>query len=139
MVSEIKKRYEEDPLTNSILKRLTTKSNNDDLTEYCFQNPSDEKQRVVVPNIAELIEAVLFEYHDVETYGHSGMDRTLRLVEKDFYWRGLVKSVRSIAPNREILSLRAIFNRMKFPYTDGNELQWMLSWLYLKQKTILIQ
>ncbi|OWZ03581.1 reverse transcriptase [Phytophthora megakarya] len=60
---------------------------NIDNKKIFYQSPSDELPRLVPPNIPEVIDGILHEFHDGKCYGHPGVERTLRLVEKNYYWR----------------------------------------------------
>ncbi len=52
------------------------------------------KGRVVVPLQKSLIQELLYLYHDDQFSGHWGIDKTKELLERKFYWPGLVKDVR---------------------------------------------
>ena len=45
------------------------------------------ERKLVVP--ASLRQSVLRECHDIPTFGHIGMRRTLELVDRQFHWKGL--------------------------------------------------
>ena len=47
------------------------------------------KDRLWVPAVAELRTDVIKESHDQPACGHPGRDRTLKLVKRQFYWRGM--------------------------------------------------
>ncbi|KAJ8559143.1 hypothetical protein ON010_g8306 [Phytophthora cinnamomi] len=115
VVSEAIARYKEDPITHAIIEALQTKPNGDKtsrirhLARYSlngdkllYAGPNDEAPRLILPVIDELISGVLFEFHDVECYGHPGVDRTLRLVEQHYYWRHMVRSVRAYVKSCEV-------------------------------------
>ena len=51
------------------------------------------KDRLWVPAMAELRTDVIKESHDQPACGHPGRDRTLELVKRQFYWRGMKDEV----------------------------------------------
>ncbi|OWZ04714.1 reverse transcriptase [Phytophthora megakarya] len=60
-----------------------------------YSGPNDEAPRLVLPVIDEILNSILYEFHDVECYGHPGIERTLRLVEQHYYWRYMMRTVRA--------------------------------------------
>ncbi|POM65345.1 Hypothetical protein PHPALM_18951, partial [Phytophthora palmivora] len=114
LMREATDRYCDDPFT-SALERILNKTETSDKTQIrhieryfrqnkqiLYQAPSDNQTRLVLPNIPEIIEALLYEFHDSKCYGHPGVERTLRLVEKDYYWRNMERSVRKYVRSCEI-------------------------------------
>ncbi|GMF37534.1 unnamed protein product [Phytophthora lilii] len=100
-MKEAVSRYKEDPFIASLMIELS-KANKDKCDKQVIRNmqryslvkskifyqaSSDDRPRLVLPNITELLEALLYEDHDAKCYGHPGVERTLRHVEKDYYWR----------------------------------------------------
>ncbi|POM73160.1 Retrovirus Polyprotein [Phytophthora palmivora] len=67
-----------------------------------YETRSYEHPRLVLPHIREIIDGVLYEFHDTRCYGHPGIERTLRLVEKEYYWRRMERSVRSYVRSCEV-------------------------------------
>ena len=67
-----------------------------------YQHPNDGKKRLVLLNIKEIIEGLLYEYHDAECYEHPGIDRTARVVEKEYYWKHMIKSIRKYVKSCEV-------------------------------------
>ncbi|OWZ09259.1 LOW QUALITY PROTEIN: Pol Polyprotein, partial [Phytophthora megakarya] len=106
VVTEASERYNQDPHTQAIIQALRGKRKKcekqkikflllyslDD-SKLFYTGPNDEAPRFVLPAIKELINAIIFELHDVECYGHPGMERTLRLVEQNYFWRHMARSV----------------------------------------------
>ena len=48
---------------------------------------------LVVPNVGGVRERILRESHDALYSGHLGMDRTLQLIQRNFWWPGMRKDV----------------------------------------------
>jgi transposase InsO family protein len=106
LVDEATSRYSDDPITADLEKKLRTgKAVHPPVRHFeryslrskrlFYQAPSDSAPRLVLPNISEIIEALLYEFHDAKCYGHPGVERTLRLVENEYYWRNMERSVRA--------------------------------------------
>ncbi|GMF19725.1 unnamed protein product [Phytophthora lilii] len=109
-------RYKEDYFTASLMIGLS-KANKDkrdkqvirNLQRYSlvkgkifYQAPSDDRPRLVLPNITELLDALLYEYHDAKCYGHPGVEQTLRHVENDYYWRKMEKTIKMYVQSCEV-------------------------------------
>jgi transposase InsO family protein len=113
IVDEIVQRYSDDPYTAAVVRVLKGEpEKNAEKVKFIdryflegkslmYCGPNDETPRLVVPGLEELIQALLFEFHDVEVYGHPGIERTLRLVERLYYWRHMMKSVRAYVKSCE--------------------------------------
>ncbi|GMF36758.1 unnamed protein product [Phytophthora lilii] len=67
-----------------------------------YQAPSDDRPRLVLPNITELLDALLYVYHDAKCYGHPRVERTLCHVEKDYYWRKMEKTIKMYVQSCEV-------------------------------------
>ncbi|OWZ10798.1 Retrotransposon Polyprotein [Phytophthora megakarya] len=105
LVKEAVCRYAEDLFTANLQQCLSAKEHtvryqtrnleryNIDNKQIFYQNQSDEHSRLVLPNIPELIDGILYEFHDGKCYGHPAVERTLRLVEKNYYWRYMQRSI----------------------------------------------
>jgi hypothetical protein len=50
-------------------------------------------QRLVIPNDAALRTRLMQECHDVPTAGHLGKDKTIELMQRRFYWRGMNEDI----------------------------------------------
>ncbi|POM81554.1 Putative retroelement [Phytophthora palmivora] len=70
--------------------------------QILYQTQNDEQPRLVLPNICEIIDAVLHEFHDAKCYNNPGVERTLRLVEPHYYWRSIEKSIRVYVSSCEV-------------------------------------
>ncbi|POM66216.1 Gag-pol [Phytophthora palmivora] len=114
LVNEAVGRYGEDPFTATVQQLLignstTTKLSIRHIQRYSlvnkqilYQTQNDEQPRLVLPNSCEIIDAVLYEFHDAKCYGHPGVERTLRLVEPHYYWRSMEKSIRVYVSSCEV-------------------------------------
>ncbi|POM74905.1 LOW QUALITY PROTEIN: Putative retroelement [Phytophthora palmivora] len=96
--------YCEDPITASLQQYLIRNLDRYNLVngKIFYETRSDEHPRLVLPHIREIIDGVLHEFHDTRCYGHPGIERTLRLVEKEYYWRRMERSVRSYVRSCEV-------------------------------------
>ncbi|OWZ14277.1 Gag-pol [Phytophthora megakarya] len=70
-------------------------------SQILYRSPSDEQPRLVLPNIPEIIEGLPYEFHGSKCFGHLGLERTLCLIEKDYYWRYMERTVRTLPTNQE--------------------------------------
>ncbi|POM81809.1 Retrovirus Polyprotein [Phytophthora palmivora] len=98
-------RYADDSFTSSLVQQLSGRVTPDkpsirhykrysmENKQIYYQALSDEQPRLVLPNITEIIDALLYEFHDAKCYGHPGIETTILLVEKDYYWRYMERSV----------------------------------------------
>ncbi|POM65951.1 Uncharacterized protein PHPALM_18258 [Phytophthora palmivora] len=86
LMRETTDRYCDDPFT-SALERILNKTETFDKTQIrhierysrqskqiLYQAPSDNQTRLVLPSIPEIIEALLYEFHDSKCYGHPGVE-----------------------------------------------------------------
>ena len=51
------------------------------------------KDRVYVPNLGDIRKMVLKETHDVPYVGHSGYQKIVAAVRKQYYWLGMKNDV----------------------------------------------
>ena len=91
-------------ITQEILEgyNVDTSFSNPSFTEKLTLNPDglwmksikpSATPRIVIPNISTLKNRIISEHHDTRMAGHQGRDRTLDLVQRQFYWAGLKKDV----------------------------------------------
>ena len=90
--SKIIKAYKDDPFCTRILKQPTIYphfSVNNELIYY-------DNNRIVLPSQPDLLlrTKILHECHDSPTAGHLGTDKTIDLVKRKFYWRGMYRDIR---------------------------------------------
>jgi hypothetical protein len=53
-------------------------------------------KRLCVPTVdAELLNRIIFENHDLVVNGHSGEDKTIYNVEREFYWKNMKTTIRN--------------------------------------------
>ena len=64
------------------------------LLEMQNKNAQDNSWKVVIPNDPEIKQKILEELHTVPYAGHLGYQKTLKQVQKSFYWTDLVFEVR---------------------------------------------
>ena len=58
------------------------------------KNAQDSSWKVVIPNDLEIKQKILEELHTVPYAGHLGYQKTLKQVQKSFYWTDLVLELR---------------------------------------------
>ena len=63
------------------------------LLEMQNKNAQDSSWKVVIPNDAEIKQKILEELHTAPYAGHLGYQKTLKQVQKSFYWTDLVLEV----------------------------------------------
>jgi hypothetical protein len=54
------------------------------------------KNRIFLPDIPDLRQAILREYHCTPTAGHSGVQPTLARISASFLWPGIYKDVKKL-------------------------------------------
>ena len=63
---------------------------------------------LVVPNVGGVRERILRESHDALYSGHLGMDRTLQLIQRNFWWLGMRKDVQEYVRTCYVLSKKQV-------------------------------
>ncbi len=51
------------------------------------------KEAIVIPNQKELKNSILYEFHDIPSAGHVGIDNTFRAVRRHFYWPNMRREI----------------------------------------------
>jgi hypothetical protein len=87
LVADIQAGYAGDAYYQKVLKAGL--SFNDSTGLWYFQN------RIAVPNVASVRQAILAECHDCPSAGHQGVTKTLQRVARRFWWPHLGRSVHS--------------------------------------------
>ena len=59
-----------------------------------IKNAQDKDWKIVIPNDPEIKRTILEEIHSVPYSGHLGYQKTLKQIQKTFYWTDLVLDVR---------------------------------------------
>ena len=59
------------------------------------KNAQDTEWKIVIPNDPEIKRTILEEIHSVPYSGHLGYQKTLKQVQKTFYWTDLVLAGRT--------------------------------------------
>ena len=49
--------------------------------------------KLVIPQVKEVIQAVIREHHDTAFGGHLGVNKTLERMKRVFWWGGMVKDI----------------------------------------------
>ncbi|GMF40360.1 unnamed protein product [Phytophthora fragariaefolia] len=75
-----------------------------------YQAPSDVAPRLVLPNIPEVVDALLYEFHVAKCYGHPGVERTLRHVD-EYHVKWLGQPKRTWEPDENLQYVRDSINR----------------------------
>lgn len=100
--SEIRESQLDDPQLKIIVECL--ESNNEDFAYwakrgytmndgvlYCYNNDDSEDAQLVIPS--EERPTILNYYHNDETAGHYGIERTMRKITGRYYWPGIRKDI----------------------------------------------
>jgi hypothetical protein len=67
--------------------------------------------KVVVPNVKLLKQAIMREAHDAKYSGHVGRIRTLELVERTFWWPGVTNDVREYVQTCDVCQRNKVLQR----------------------------
>ncbi|GMF15818.1 unnamed protein product [Phytophthora lilii] len=59
-----------------------------------YQGSTDEKPRIVVPNVLKLKHRIIAEVHDSNYGGHPGSDQTYIKLRADWYWRRMMRTIK---------------------------------------------
>lgn len=60
---------------------------------YKMRTQGEHEDRLVAP--ATMIDKILKSYHDLPQAGHQGYDKTLAMIKRRFYWKGMAAFVKS--------------------------------------------
>ncbi|MBW0526062.1 hypothetical protein O181_065777 [Austropuccinia psidii MF-1] len=89
LVDKIQKEVWQDKSYKEILKQLARVEL---VTDYSLEPQSKLllfKDRVVIPNNEEIQLNILQKRHDSSLAGHPGQEKTLKLIQRNFYWAGM--------------------------------------------------
>jgi hypothetical protein len=92
--NEIKKAYQEDPITQRILEQLKNKDPDVGLFTLSGSGLILMNQLIFIPNNNELKLKLLFENHDIPTAGHFRIERTYELLSRNYYFYGMYRYVK---------------------------------------------
>jgi hypothetical protein len=85
-----------DPHTRDILVKLnmgqTVVGYSADSAGILYHQPEGGDRRIVVPSSQR--QRILEEHHDVPTAGHLGVERTLEMLQRLYWWKGIRQSVK---------------------------------------------
>ena len=87
LLADVMEASRTDPDYRSVLNRRRTRS--DSFTERGGLLYYDNGSRLVIPNQPALRTRLMQECHDTPTAGHLGKDKTIELMKRRFYWRGM--------------------------------------------------
>ncbi|KAF1333396.1 Retrovirus polyprotein, partial [Globisporangium splendens] len=92
-----KKMYKSDRRTQEILEHI---NKGRQVSKYSvvdglllYQTREDEEPRLVIPEIEDLKNRVIYENHDVLTASHPGYYKTYLAVQKKYYWPRMIKYI----------------------------------------------
>ncbi|XP_058742588.1 uncharacterized protein LOC131615102 [Vicia villosa] len=94
LLHTLKHFYKNDTVGQNLLQLATQKSPNNNYS-VCH-GLLYYKQRLFIPDIAELRQQVLLEYHQTPTAGHSGVKATLARLRASFCWPGVYLEVKNM-------------------------------------------
>ncbi|MBW0578625.1 hypothetical protein O181_118340, partial [Austropuccinia psidii MF-1] len=94
LIDSIQKKLWQDPQYISIVEQL---GKGKSIQDYSLDSSSQLllfKDRVVVPNDPTIQLSILQKRHDYPLAGHSGQEKTLKLVKGDFHWSGMTQLIK---------------------------------------------
>ena len=94
-LEEIVSAYEKDPEALGIIRAI----HRNDVRDYCFVNQYIVRERngytqLYIPNVGSLRQDLLHEHHDSMLAGHFGVDKTVKLMLRHYYWPSLMRDVK---------------------------------------------
>ena len=96
--ARIEQEYEHDELFHNVIKRLHNGEQlrgryrlDQNLLYYTRRGV----QRLCIPRVASVINAILGECHDSVLRGHLGVEKTLTLVQRSYYWPNMTEDIRA--------------------------------------------
>jgi hypothetical protein len=96
LLSKIKAAYPDDPLTSMLLLQLREGSmpKHSLLDGLITFSDGRRSRRIQIPNDTSIRQTLLREHHDISVAGHFGEDKTLELLSRSYFWRGMAADVR---------------------------------------------
>ena len=91
LLADVMEASRDDADYRSLLKRRRTRS--DPFKERGGLLYYGDDGRLVIPNQSALRTRLMQECHDAPTAGHLGKDKTIELVKRRFYWRGMDEDI----------------------------------------------
>lgn len=93
------------------------------------------KQRLVILKSSKFIAVILLEGYDSKLGGHSGVLKTLKRVQRSFFWEGMYKQIQKYVAvmecvkriNIQLCHLLSCFSLFQFQRWFGKILKW-ISW-----------
>jgi hypothetical protein len=94
-LEEIVSAYEKTPEALGILRAIQ----NDQVRDYCFVNQYIVRKhqghtQLYIPDVGSLRQDLLHEHHDSILAGHFGVDKTVKLMLRHYYWPSLMRDVK---------------------------------------------
>ena len=71
--------------------------------------------QVVIPDVAALKHDLMQEFHDAPTAGHPGMERTLDLISRFYWWPGMLMDVHAFVRSCPACQLNKSTQRRRVP------------------------
>lgn len=93
LLHRIKTAYQNEDLAKNILKGREVPEDFTVKEGVIFVNRNG-RQRIYVPDDKNLRQDILFQHHDVDICAHLGMDKTLELIDRTFFWPSIKADVR---------------------------------------------
>ena len=102
----IKEALKTDELARSIIKALENKDQKHrkiHLSETTYQDGVLRiRDRLYVPNDEELYAEIIRTRHDLPAVGHPGRSKTYKLVERDYWWSGMYRTIEQYVKNYDM-------------------------------------
>jgi len=115
-IQEIKKQLQQKP----VLKQYKHYFVENDL--IYFQNTSDENPRLCLPRNKDLIQQLLYEYHDSTIAGHVGFDKVYKAVHTIFFWKHMQKDIKAYVTSCDVCQRKKKSNQTKSGLLDSHEI-----------------
>ncbi|MBW0580613.1 hypothetical protein O181_120328 [Austropuccinia psidii MF-1] len=95
----------------------TTLARGESVTEYSLEPQAKLslfKDRVVIPSNEEIQLNILQKHHDSPLAGRPGKEKTLKLINRDFYWAGMNQFIKDYVSSCQQCSRNKNIHHKKF-------------------------
>jgi len=110
LLSRIKAAYGSDAIAQSVMRQDRVSEDYEYTDETVFFVRSGQK-RLYVPNDLALRYEILSEHHDIGICAHLGMDKTLDLINRTFFWPNITHDVREYVKSCPLCQMNKCRNK----------------------------
>jgi len=136
MLEEVFSYEQDDPAWMAELEKAISKSPSDHV-EY-VDGSLYYKGRLYIPDHLELKRTIVSKEHDTLVAGYMGQDKTVELVQRNFFWpqmdswiRDYVRSCEDCQKDKAIRHVwYGLLQPLEVPYAPGTQSQWTSSQTY---------